>query len=90
MGKGKEKEQVNDGNLTLSVPENILERFIKIAEGSEERMEKKEAKYEVEVNFIRNEIKRVQEQMQKTDPLTEKYSKLVRVYDELMNVIRFC
>ena len=89
MGKGKEKEQVNDGNLTLTVPESILERLMNLAEGNEERTAKKEAKYQVEVDFIREQIKRVQKKIEKTDILSDEYQELVRIYDQLMDVIRY-
>lgn len=93
MGKAKEDKNVEN----LVIPGNLLERVIglvekgveEMVESNKEERETKESKMKDEIDFIKTQLKKVQTQMDATDITTEKYSKLVRVYDQLVDVIKY-
>lgn len=93
MGKAKEDKNVEN----LVIPGNLLERVIglvekgveEMVESNKEERETKESKMKDEIDFIKTQLKKVQTQMDTTDITTEKYSKLVRVYDQLVDVIKY-
>ena len=93
MGK-QEKKNAGD---SIIIPENIIERFVSLCERSAERSMEKScvevAKEDVignETDFIKGQLDRVKTQMEKCkDVASDEYRKYVKIYEDLVNIVRF-
>ena len=81
----------SDGNIVIGA--DIIERVIDLCEKGFDKMEdQKKCENEskkVANEFVKEQLARVQEEMNKTDILDEKYGKLIRVYHDLYDIIRW-